>query len=316
MNALEGLHGARPHPSVMATKAHHISVCICTFKRPELLTRLLERLENQRTDGLFAYSAVVADNDPAQSARQTVAAFCSSSHVQVTYCFESKPNIALARNKALQHAEGDFIAFIDDDEYPGDDWLCNLFKTCMTSEVAGVLGPVKPYFESEPPEWVKKGRFFDRPTHATGFKMNWSECRTGNVLFKRDILSAVDVPFRPEFNTAGEDVDFFRRMMEKGHAFIWCNEAVAHEIVPASRSTRRYLLRRALLRGSNFPKHPTDRLRNVAKSLIAVPCYTLALPVLALFGQHVFLKYLIKLLDHCSRLLAFAGLSTVTRRQT
>ena len=75
MNALEGMHGARPHPSVMAMKAHHISVCICTFKRPELLTRLLERLENQRTDGLFTYSVVVADNDPAQSARQAVAAF-------------------------------------------------------------------------------------------------------------------------------------------------------------------------------------------------------------------------------------------------
>jgi hypothetical protein len=52
------------------------------------------------------------------------------------------------------------------------------------------------------------------------------------------------------------------------------------------------------------------------KSVIAVPCYALALPVLALAGQHVFLKYLIKLLDHGSRLLAFLGFSLVTQRQT
>ncbi len=300
----------------ITVRTQHIAVCICTFKRPRLLTLLLERLGNQRTDGLFTYSAVVADNDPAQSARQTVAAFSSASHMQVTYCFESQPNIALARNKALQHAEGDFIAFIDDDEYPEDDWLRSLFKTCAAYKVDGVLGPVRPYFESEPPPWVKKGRFFDRPTFDTGYRMNWDQSRTGNVLFRRDILNALDTPFRSEFDTAGEDVDFFRRMMEKGCTFIWCNEAVVHEIVPSSRCKRRYLLKRALLRGSNFPKHPAHRFRNATRSLIAVPCYTLALPVLALFGQHLFLAYLIKLLDHSSRLLAYVGLTSVTRRQT
>jgi len=301
---------------VPVSQIPHINVCICTFKRPELLRQLLERLGSQRRDGLFTYSVVVADNDPAQSAQQVVAALSSTSSVHVTYCCESQPNIALARNKALQHAEGDFIAFIDDDEFPKGDWLWHLFKTCVRYGVDGVLGPVKPHFEFDPPGWVKKGKFFDRPTFDTGYRVNWDEARTGNVLFKRDILNAVDIPFRSEFATAGEDVDFFRRMMEKGRAFVWCNEAVVHEVVPASRCTRSYLLKRALLRGSNFHKHPADRLKNATKSLIAVPCYTLALPILALFGQHLFIKYLIKLLDHGSRLLAFVGLSAVTRRQT
>jgi succinoglycan biosynthesis protein ExoM len=301
---------------VTAMQTRHISVCICTFRRPELLKELLDKLNNQRTDGQFAYSVVVADNDPEQSARPVVKTASCSSRVRLTYCSEPQQNIALARNKALAHAEGDFIAFIDDDEYPEDDWLLNLFKTCEAYQVDGVLGPVKPYFEADPPQWVTKGKFFDRPNFDTGYRMNWDQARTGNVLFKRDILDSVDVPFRSQFDTAGEDIDFFRRMMQNGRTFIWCREAVVHEVVPASRCNRRYLLRRALLRGSNFPKHPTHRLRNATRSLIAVPCYTLALPVLALFGQHVFLKYLIKLLDHSSRLLAYAGLSSVTRRHT
>jgi len=301
---------------VPESQQHHVSVCICTFKRPALLERLLENLQKQRTDGLFTYSAVVADNDPAQSAQQLVAELASTSAVPLKYCSESQPNIALARNKAVQYAEGDFIAFIDDDEFPTEDWLWNLFKTCMALGVDGILGPVKPSFESEPPKWVKRGKFFDRPTFETGYKVNWDEARTGNVLFKREILNSVDIPFRSEFATAGEDVDFFRRMIEKGHTFIWCNEAVAYEVVPASRCTRSYLLKRALLRGSNFNKHPTDRFKNAAKSVIAVPCYTVALPFLALFGEHLFMKYLIKLLDHGSRLLAYVGLSAMTRRQT
>ncbi|MGB8324093.1 MAG: glycosyltransferase family A protein [Candidatus Acidiferrum sp.] len=295
---------------------HHISVCICTFKRPELLTKLLDSLRAQRTDGLFTYSAVVADNDSAQSAQQVVCALASNFPVHLEYCSESQPNIAMTRNKAIQHADGDFIAFIDDDEFPADDWLYHLFNTCVSHGVAGVLGPVKPYFESEPPAWVRKGKFFDRPTFNTGYKLTYDQARTGNVLFKRQILGTVDLPFRPQFATAGEDVDFFRRMMQQGFVFIWCNEAPVYEIVSASRCNRSYLLKRALLRGSNFHKHPTDRLKNAVKSLIAVPCYTLALPFLALFGQHMFLKYLIKLFDHASRLLAYVGLSAVTRRHT
>jgi succinoglycan biosynthesis protein ExoM len=294
---------------------HHVSVCICTFKRPELLRRLLDRLDSQQTDGLFTYSMVVADNDAAQSANQVVATFSATSRLPVTYCVEPQPNIALTRNRALQEAKGDLIAFIDDDEFPVADWLCSLLKALETYGADGVLGPVKPHFESDPPAWVKRGRFFERPNHATGYRMPWYESRTGNTLFQRGILKDVDPPFRPQFATAGEDMDFFRRAIELGYAFVWCDEAVVYEAVPLLRCSRSYLLRRALLRGSNFPKHPTDRLKSAAKSLVAVPCYTVALPIFAIFGQHIFLKYLIKLFDHASRLLAYLGLRLVTERQ-
>jgi succinoglycan biosynthesis protein ExoM len=300
----------------VAREAHHITVCICTLRRPQLLSQTLAKLENQRKEGLFTYSIVVADNDSLGSSVQVVGDFSRASLLPVVYCIEPRQNIALARNKALQYAEGDLVAFIDDDEFPADDWLLNLFKMYKTSGADGILGPVEPYFETEPPQWVRKGKFFKRPTHPTGYKLGWEQSRTGNVLFKKGILDRLETPFRAKFDTAGEDMDFFRRAIDQGCSFVWCNEAIAYEVVPSSRCTRTYLLRRALLRGSNFPKHPEHRVRNVAKSLIAVPCYTLILPLLFLFGQHVFLKYLIKVLDHASRLFAFIGLTLVTERQT
>ncbi len=296
-------------------KANHISVCICTFKRQELLRQLLQQLDRQQTEGMFTYSVIIADNDHERSAEQIAQQF-SSVRLPVTYCAEPQQNIAMVRNKALQHADGDLVAFIDDDEFPVDDWLYNLFKVLISHRVDGVLGPVKPWFESEPPQWLKDGKFFDRPTYATGYKLSYTETRTGNVLFSRGILDGVNTPFRPQFNNAGEDVDFFRRMIERGCKFVWCNEGFVYEVVPPSRCTRRYLLKRALLRGSNFSKHPSSRVANATRSLLAVPCYTVALPILVLFGQHIFLKYLIKLLDHIGRLFAFLGLPLVTQRDT
>jgi succinoglycan biosynthesis protein ExoM len=295
--------------------AAHISVCVCTFKREKLLKMLLRALDAQRTDGLFTYEVVVADNDAARSAESVVREFGSQSGLTVTYCVEPEPNIARARNAAVSAASGSFIAFIDDDELPGDDWLYLLLRTCGNQQVSGVLGPVMARFEHAPPAWIEKGKFFDRPRYPTGRPMDWPEARTGNVLFRRRILDDLDPAFRPEFATAGEDVDFFRRAMAKGARFVWCDEAVVFELVPPHRCTRRYLLRRALLRGSNFPKHPTHRVRNSLKSLVAVPCYALALPLLTVAGHHVFMAYLIKVADHGSRLLAFAGLPVVIERQ-
>ena len=40
-----------------------ISVCICTYRRAELLRRLLKALLHQDTGGLFEHSVVVVDND-------------------------------------------------------------------------------------------------------------------------------------------------------------------------------------------------------------------------------------------------------------
>jgi glycosyltransferase involved in cell wall biosynthesis len=301
--------------SIQMTKDQpHVSVCICTFKRPDYLKHLLEELRGQDTGGLFTVSIVVADNDQLESAKAVVTDFTVASPIPVRYCLEPRQNIALARNKAIENANGNLVAFIDDDETPAKGWLLNLFTTLNEYEADGVLGPVKPHFHCEPPQWVVKGEFFERATHATGHYVPWPETRTGNVLFRRDILN-VAVPFRPEFGTAGEDVDFFRRMIEGGCRFVWCNDAVVYEAIPPSRCNRTYLMRRALLQGGYSPKHPRHHLRNAVKSLIALPFYMLALPILAVLGQDLLIKYLTKLLYHTSRLLALVGLRLVTQRE-
>lgn len=291
-----------------------VTVCVCTFRRPVLLKRLLDELAAQETGGEFTFSVVISDNDSGQSARQVVEEYAAKSAISITYCSEPRQNIALARNMALSKAAGDFIAFIDDDEYPAKNWLRSLIQTCDAAGADGVLGPVKPYFENEPARWAVRGKFFDRPTHPTGFRINLSDARTGNVLFKRSLIATDAEVFRAQFGTGGEDVDFFRRKMASGAVFVWCDEAPVFEIVPASRSTRSYLLRRALLRGRNSLRHKSGRTVNVLKSLLAAPLYVLALPFFYLAGQHHGLKYLIKLCDHGGRLLALVGLNPVSER--
>jgi len=286
----------------------HICVCICTYKRPALLRTLLQGLVRQDTDNLFTYSVVIVDNDSAESAKALSSDFTALLHVR--YVVQPLQSIPLTRNKAVSSSAGDYIAFIDDDEFPTPRWLLTLFTTCEKYSVDGVLGPVKPHFDERPPEWVIRGKFYDRPSYPTGLVIDGRKGRTGNVLLKRSIFDGVEQPFRPEFRT-GEDQEFFRRMIEKGYVFIWCHEAMAFETVSPNRWNRRFMLRRALHRGATAVLHPTFKARDVAKSLIAVPGYVVVLPFALLCGQGRFMRYLVSLCDHLGKLLAVLRITPI-----
>jgi glycosyltransferase involved in cell wall biosynthesis len=288
----------------------HICVCICTYKRPAFLKHLLKELATQETGDRFTYAVVVADNDAQQSAAEVVSESATGApHMPITYCVEPRQNIALTRNKAIEHAKGDFIAFIDDDEWPTERWLLTLYTACGEYEADGALGPVKPHFDEQPPRWVITGKFYDRPSYPTGLVIDWRKGRTGNVLLRKRVFDGTEPPFRPEFLT-GEDQDFFRRMIEKGLRFVWCHEAMAYETVPPVRWNRKFMLKRALLRGGVSSRHPASGTV-IAKSAIAAPMYAAALPFALLRGQGSFMTCLIKLFDHLGRLLAVLGVTPI-----
>lgn len=294
----------------MSDTLPHISVCICTFKRPGLLSRALSSLCIQRTDGLFTYSVVVADNDKEESARDCVHEIARVTSIPVKYCVEPRQNIAHARNKAVANATGDFVAFIDDDEFPENDWLLSLLKTFNRHHADGVLGPVNPFFDSGAPRWVVQGGFYNRPIHPTGMLLRWKQCRTGNVLLSRDLFARNDQPFNPEC-LSGEDQDFFRRKIEDGKTFVWCHEAAVLEVVPAVRWKRSFLVRRALFRGVFAQRNHGLQPLRVIQALISAPFYLVVLPVALVFGQARFMTCVFKLFYHVGRLFALFGFNPI-----
>ena len=293
---------------------NHICVCICTYKRPELLERLLSKLELQNTEGLFDYSIVIVDNDKLKSGKQAVQSYAAQSNLSINYYVQPEQNIALARNSTIENSRGNFIGFIDDDEFPDQNWLLNLYKAINSYRSDGILGPVIPHFEKPPPKWVLKGGFFDRPTHLTGHIMEWRDTRTGNALLKKELFRDGKPWFDPIFGSGGEDRDFFRRKIEDGYVFVWCNEAPVYELIPPERCKKSFMLRRALLRGQGALKHPCIVPLTVIKSIVAVSIYTVALPFLFIMRRHVFMKYLIKDFDHIGKILSLCGITLIKEK--
>ena len=63
----------------------HISVCVCTYKRPEMLEELLKALLVQKTNNLFLYSIVVVDNDSDATAKIAVEKIKATSDISISY---------------------------------------------------------------------------------------------------------------------------------------------------------------------------------------------------------------------------------------
>ena len=288
----------------------HVTVCICTFRRRTLLRRLLCNVVNQNTNGRFTFSVVVVDNDLEQSAKSIVEDAQSRTEINIEYRVENRRGIPLARNKALEDIKGDFVAFVDDDEMPTAGWLLTLIEICDQYRAAGVVGTTKPEFVGHPPAWVVHGRFYDRFNLPTGSTVEWTQGRTGNVLFKKMLFDEEQPAFRQEF-LSGEDQDFFRRMIAKGHRFVWCGDVLAYEVISPERWTRSFMLKKALLQGFVGIHDPAFGAKDVAKSMCAATAYMALLPITLVLGQHYFMRYSVKLFHHFGRLLGALGIKPI-----
>lgn len=298
----------------------HISVCICTYRRNQMLIRLLRKLALQETGGFFDYSVVVVDNDAAGPARETVMQSGAELGLDVTYGIEPVRTIPAARNHALRLARGNYIGIIDDDEIAPPLWLITMYRAIQTFDVDGALGPVHPYFEKQPPTWLVKSRFCERPVHRTGTLLDWDQTRTGNVLLKKDVFDEHRLSFDLNCKTSGSDKEFFREAMHIGYRFIAVEEAPVYEIVPPERQTKGYYMKRALVQASNERRFRAPQLRGLSKvtvpmkAVAALLIYTLILPFSVFIGSHAVMRYAEKAAYHLSWLLAMLGIDLAKNR--
>lgn len=277
--------------------------------------RLLAKLQDQYVQD-FSCSIVVVDNDAKQSGKSAVLSVKKKSHINIDYFNEPERSISLARNKAVQNAKGNLIAFIDDDELPINKWLINHYKALLASEADGVLGPVIPIFEKDTPKWLVKSKLLERKTFETGVVIKDSrQTRTGNALLWKKLFEKNDTYFDLAYGTTGGgDAVFFRKMLEKGKNFIWCNEAAVYETVPIERQNRIYYLKRAFTRGMTTAWETPFISFSTIKSLAAIFLYTASLPFLFFIGQHFLMKILVKDCDHIAKILAYLGINLVKQR--
>ena len=291
-----------------------INVCVATYKRPELLRNLLRSLRAQEICGEFTFTIIVADNDAQRSAEPLVRELNARGQ-KINYDVEPRQNISLARNKALSHATGDYIATIDDDEYADPRWLLNLYQTMLAHRADVVFGPVMPFFHANTPDYIRNSHAFRLPDPPTGSIENYVPA-TGNSLFRRALVQDMAVPFDPVFGkTGGGDTAFFETVRKQGYKRVWCREALVFEFIPPERTTWRWIMQREFCRGNIFFRvydqgHVNPRLPRATKILVlakraAERCFPVPLYII---GGFFAAEYLVKALEHLRSCAFYTGM--------
>lgn len=98
-----------------------VSVVICTYNRSDLLERCLDYLNCQSNQNF----EVIVINGPSTDDTETV---ISGYQGRIKSANNPKRNLSVSRNMGIELADGDLIAFIDDDAIPFDDWIDTLLR--------------------------------------------------------------------------------------------------------------------------------------------------------------------------------------------
>jgi succinoglycan biosynthesis protein ExoM len=293
-----------------------VSVCIATYRRADRLRAVLADLARQSR---LPDQVAVVDNDVAGSARDVIEQLrAAGAAFEIAYDVQPERNIALTRNLTVKLADGDWIAFIDDDERAPASWLQTLIEAADANHADGVLGPVEPQLPPDAPGWIRRGRFYDFARQRSGDPVPLNLMRFGNVLLRGSALRAEPGPFDTSYGlSTGEDGDLLVRLARKGSKIIWCNEAIVWEPIESRRLSLRWLLLRALSGGQEFARQTVNGryrpigwggralffCRALLQLLLAAGLAVLSWPG----GRHRAARWLITASANLGKLTAFVG---------
>lgn len=255
-----------------------INICICTFQRVALLTQCLRSISGIRIPENTEICVSVIDNDLSGSAKSTVEHSFPDFPFPLRYVAEPKRGIPCARNRAIHETlslGSDYLIFIDDDEWVEFDWLVSLleYSESLGGE-AVVHGQVTPELpDGLPPDITG---LFGKKVRPTGQRLG--SCATDNVLIPAAVFGELGLRFDETYPLAGgTDTKYFVEAVSRGVEIYQCAEAVVHEIIPASRTSLRWLAKRKYRAGitdvwrkqKNGRSKPTILIGALFKVLVA-----------------------------------------------
>ncbi|MEZ5775990.1 MAG: glycosyltransferase family 2 protein [Hyphomicrobiaceae bacterium] len=229
-----------------------LTIAIASAGRPSLV-RTLNSLDEIDRPADLDIRIVVADDDPNGGARRLVEAM-PPMRTPVTVTAVGSRNIARARNGCLEAASGDFLAFVDDDEWVARDWLMRMFAALRDFDADCVFGPVHPQYPAGTPDWLVAANPLYVEWGHRGKRVEIG--RTGNTLVKRALIERHALRFDPKFGqTGGSDTDFFHRLGKTGAIMVVTDDAMIYEDAPPERLKPTYLRMLALRKGQSYARH-------------------------------------------------------------
>ena len=230
-----------------------VSVVLCTWNRSASLARALSSIANSVFSAPLKWEVVVVDNNSNDRTRDVVSAFRAEYGDKLRYVFESRPGLSNARNAGIREAQGEILAFVDDDVTVEPAWLDNLTSPLRSGEWAGSGGRILPAHNFAPPRWFSFENKLLVPLcayyNAGDVLSEATEPPYGaNMAFRRAMFGKHG-GFRTDLGRtltnllSNEDTEFGRRLIAVGERLCYVPSATVYHEIHESRLHKGYYLR-------------------------------------------------------------------------
>jgi glycosyltransferase involved in cell wall biosynthesis len=262
----------------------NLSVIVATFNRAHRLPHLFRALDTQVLPDGVTWEIIIVDNNSSDGTRSAVEAISETMRVPVTYLFEPRQGKSFALNTGIAHANGDLIAFTDDDTLPAPDWMAAIVRAMREWGADVVGGRILPKWGRPVPQWLKGNRDLygclalmdvetvGRLTTAGGRPGIWG-C---NMAVRRELFDRIGNfdtrrgPRGKKLYRTGEETDLIRRALAVEGVVVYDSRLIVwHEIGPER-------MRRSYFRRFYFQRSEGEALlRPLPKSrvLLGAPVY-------------------------------------------
>lgn len=256
-----------------------ITVIVCTYNRAGTLPKALESVATQALPPSVRWEILVVDNNSSDETRQVVEEFQRRYPGRFRYLLEPQQGVSHARNAGIRDAQGDIVAYIDDDETAAAGWLQNLTANLQSGEWVGAGGRIVPQWNCSRPRWLSsENSFTTAPLAAFDIGTDKEELSeppfTANVAFRKEIFARLG-GFRTDLGRSGksllsnEDTEFGRRVLAAGGRLRYEPSAVTYHPVEKNRVRRSYFLKWWFNKGRSDVRE--IGIRSEGKHLLGIP---------------------------------------------
>src|SRR6516164_7977167 len=193
-----------------------VSLIICTRDRCRQLVLCLESVRGLTFDR--PWELIVVDNGSTDETATIVAEFIKTANLRATYLFEPTPGKSAGLNTALKLANGQILAFTDDDCYPAPDFLSKVWSAFDDRSVGYIGGRVMLHDPADYPITINEST---TPITYPARSFVCAGCIQGaNMAFRRRVLFDIG-GFDPAFGPgasfpAAEEIEAVSRASAMG----------------------------------------------------------------------------------------------------
>lgn len=212
----------------MGPKKPLISVIIPHLNQPDALEACLSCLQSQTLERA-TFEVIVVDNGSTSPPSAVIERYPGTLFLQ-----EAKPGPGPARNRGVEAANSDVLAFIDSDCRAHSDWISSALRALQGAPQRTILGGDVQIWH-DPSRGITAVEAYES-VFAYRFKLYIEQhgfCGTGNLVVRKPDFYDIG-PFRGI--EVAEDVDWGRRARMAGYTFAYAPEMIVYH--PARQSLR------------------------------------------------------------------------------